>query len=85
MKGSNKLTVLTKTVIICNECNYEYPNDYYGGIRDWIIATNSGGYEYHFCSKDCFEYYVKEDIKLSLTISKVLNNCEDEFIKLLNK
>jgi len=75
------MTILTKTVIYCNECGYEEPNNYHYGARDWIFAVNNLKEEFHFCSMDCAKFFDEE--REELTLVKKLNNNDDEFRKLL--
>lgn len=73
-------------VIYCNECGYEEPNDYYFGVKDWTFAIDSVKEEYHFCSKECLEYTLKneENYEGKLTVLKTLNSNDKEFKKLIN-
>lgn len=43
----------TTTIIRCDECGYEEPNDYYFGSRDWYFCENEKNEVFHFCSEDC--------------------------------
>lgn len=52
------MSVYTRKLIQCDECGYEYPNDYYFGKMDWIGAIRmSDDKQVHFCSDKCAKNY----------------------------
>ena len=83
----NKLAILTKKVIYCNECSYEEPNDYYFGVKDWIFAKDSKEVGFHFCRKECYESFIKDEgnYKGELIVVKTLNNNDDKFREIMSR
>lgn len=60
------MSILTGTKIICNNCEYEYPNNYYFGIIKWIEVIcedkeHSSIDKKHFCSTECLNAYFIDD------------------------
>lgn len=85
--------VHNSTKVICDECHYETPNDYYFGVKTWIFCDRkeieTGEIEeVHFCGKDCYDYHKQmgeESGEYELIGYKEVKCDSEEFRKLYNK
>ena len=83
------MSISTSTVMRCDECGYESPNDYYYGQKNWRIFTASvegeQAREYHLCSAECHKEFRRENPDVELSNLRAVSSLSQEFRDMLRR
>lgn len=75
------MSIITKTIIRCDKCGYEYPNDYYFRVKDWYFCEDENDEKLHFCSQECAKSYSELNDVVIFTNRKVAQKEANDYIK----